>query len=103
MRDADRMVRAGRHHLVDIGAEGQHLLPAIARPVELDGDERRVLDLDAAALGRRLQPEEPSASRFSTLANRQTSSFRAIGLPRYSQVPSRRIRKGRSPHSTGAR
>ncbi len=46
---------------------------------------------------------EPSASRFSTLANRQTNSLRPIGLPRYSQVPSRWMTKGRSPHSAGAR
>ena len=45
----------------------------------------------------------PSSSRRSTLAKRQTSSLRLIGVPRYSQVPSRLIRNGRSPHSVGTR
>ena len=57
VRHADRMLRTGGDHLIDIGAERQHLLPTIAGPVEFDGDERRVLDLDAAALGRGFQPE----------------------------------------------
>src|SRR6185437_9612303 len=53
--DADRMIRPGGDNLVDIGAERKGLLPAVARPVELDRDERHVLDRDAAALGRGLE------------------------------------------------
>src|SRR5262245_37018965 len=53
---ADRTVGAGDDLLVDVGAEGQALLPADAVDVHLDRGEGDVLDLDAAALDRGHQP-----------------------------------------------
>lgn len=46
------MVGPRRHNLVEIGAEAKATLGAFAFARELDGDERRVLDGDAAALDR---------------------------------------------------
>ena len=58
-RHPDRMLGPGLDHFVDIGAEGQDLPAAAVADEQLDGDERRILHLDAAALGRRDQPERP--------------------------------------------
>ena len=55
VRDADRIFRARGHHLIDIGAEGQHLLAPFAHPVELHCDERRILHVDAAPFGGRFK------------------------------------------------
>jgi hypothetical protein len=57
------MIGPSGHHLINIRPERQYLLPAIAGPIQFDGNEGRVLDLYAAALSRRLQP--PGAVRFS--------------------------------------
>src|SRR5438045_2986670 len=54
---ADRMVGSGGNHLVDICPEGQGLPPTVAGPVEFHRDKWRVLHLDAATFGGRLQPE----------------------------------------------
>src|SRR5260370_359657 len=54
--DAQWAVRTGSHNLVEIGAEDQPLVAALALHVERDRDEWRVLDRDAAALGRGHQP-----------------------------------------------
>ena len=99
---ADRMLRPGGDDLVHIGAEGQHLVAPAARssPVRPRGMARPPPRCGRARPGFPARSCRRS-SRRSTLANRQTSSFRSIGLPRYSQVPSRRMRNGRSPHSTG--
>src|ERR1700693_4045205 len=53
------MVRTRGHHLVDIGAERQGLVAAVAHPVDFTRDERRVLHLDATAFGWGFQPERP--------------------------------------------
>ena len=45
-----------RHPLVEIAAQAQALRAAAAGSVELDRDERHVLDLDPSALDRRHQP-----------------------------------------------
>ena len=54
--DAQRMLRSGGHNLVQIAAEDQALVAALAFDVESHGDERRVLDDNPAALRRRHQP-----------------------------------------------
>ena len=56
MRDADGVIAIGDHTFVKIGPESQRLVAAGARCGNLDRGEGRVLDRDAAALGRRDQP-----------------------------------------------
>ena len=51
----NQMVGVGEHEVVDMGAEAQHLLPALARGGHFHGEERRVVDLDADLLHRRHQ------------------------------------------------
>jgi hypothetical protein len=55
--DANRMVLVRCHNVIDVGAEGEAALRSSADRVDLDGDEGRVIDQDAAALDRRHQPE----------------------------------------------
>ena len=81
--------------LVDVGAEGQHLVPLVPGPAQLDRDPggESSTSMRPRSAGVSSQ-NEPSASRFSTPENRQTISLRLIGVPRYSQVPSRLIEEG---------
>src|SRR5438874_485203 len=54
--DAQRVIRSRRHNLVEIGPEDQLLIAARALHFDLDRDEGRVLDHDAAAFGGGHQP-----------------------------------------------
>src|SRR5580698_3993619 len=49
------MLRAARHPIVDIGAEMQHASVYAIFDLELDREERRIVDSDAALLDRRNQ------------------------------------------------
>src|SRR6185312_6877431 len=51
------MLAIGRHSIVNIGAEDQLLLRALASPRQFDSDKGRVLNSDPTPLRRRLQPE----------------------------------------------
>jgi hypothetical protein len=55
MRNSDRMIGTRGHNLINVGAERQRLMTAVARPIKFYGDERCILDLDPTSLGRRLK------------------------------------------------
>jgi len=50
------MLRPGRHNLVEIGPETEAAVAARTFGSELDGEERRILDGDAAPLDRGDEP-----------------------------------------------
>ena len=72
---SSRLVRKVRHL-------ARRAVAAIAiLPAHLDRHEGRILDLDPATLDRGFQQKLHPAGASGTLANKQTSSFRLIGLP----------------------
>ena len=97
------MVGPGRHNLVEIGAEAELALAALALARQLDREERRVLDGDAAALDRGDEPVG-SVVLVPHLASRpwlllcQHETTRIIGYPvaDVAQVEERAVLLGRA-------
>ena len=102
--DADRVLGIGGHQLVQVGAEGQ-ALPRRPSPQSQSFHHSSTATKGASSTSIRPRStgvssqKEPSGSRRSTLANRQTSSFRPIRPPSWYQAPLRSMRIWKSPAS----